>query len=177
MKQIIVYIFLGLALGMLQDIYGKSVAVWLSDTFQKSVCANDLCINKPKGWVPVVVKRDDAFYIYNIINEKYTFWNDSTHIHSHNANVILLTKDNLKIQIEKLPAHWDEENAVKNFSHYFKDKFIKYNDAKVYYFEIRSVFSKTYIIPSMGVEIVLSNMDNTLKHYLKRSFLFSLILK
>lgn len=38
-------------------LFADKVAIIISDGMQKKICTNEICITKPKGWLPVFVER------------------------------------------------------------------------------------------------------------------------
>lgn len=99
-KKIIMGLLMGLIIVIGLEIYGKKIIVLLSDVFQKKICTESFCIEKPKGWVPYMVKRNNYNYSLDLI--KYTLipWELSTEEHIKKAkNGIILEKDSQYITI------------------------------------------------------------------------------
>ena len=66
----VTYILLGLFI--IIAIFGKNIVLYLSDKYQRKICidSGNICINKPKGYLPVFVKDNGRLsFMYLIKND------------------------------------------------------------------------------------------------------------
>lgn len=84
------------------SLFGQSIFWVLADNVQHRICTGTFCINKPKGWHPMLVRRDDKNYFYNLINIRYLPFLPQDYPFPKSKNGILLGKSTHFIHIEKL---------------------------------------------------------------------------
>ncbi len=103
MKKIILYFLILLCTIAFLELFGGYILKSLSDVFQKNICMKDICIHKPKGWIPQLVREGNATYVLGIIDGKYIpgFSKIKSPL-SKKADGILLGKENKFIQINSV---------------------------------------------------------------------------
>lgn len=73
---------------------------YLTNTYKKQICVEEFCIEKPKDWIPIVVKRKGQTYMYDtFINNDMSL--SKLHFEDYD-NGIVLTKEEYKIVFRKL---------------------------------------------------------------------------
>jgi len=155
MKKILKSLVIGLLAILLIEVYGKKFVQFISDTYQNSITVNGIQINKPKGWLPAIVKNNGTSRILNIINEKYLFTDASNYYFKNNKNGILLTNHSNKIVIIKLVKNTDRDYMTK--THFNNKEFYimkKTNFTIIIYPEKKIIMMMDLYIPEVIDEIV-----------------------
>jgi len=127
---------------------GKYIVVFISDTFQKEICADKICIMKPKGWIPVFVDRNDGSYFLNIINI------GKDDLLENNFSQIMLNKNNKNITIHHSRFKSTHDKVIKRL----KLKKFKYL-SKIYYMSGDKNSSVTIYYPKNELSIYMSSFD------------------
>lgn len=104
-------LFVSIGIIFFLELYGGKIVHFLSDKLQNYLCVGDICISKPKGWLPKIVKENNNSYILNLINEKFLFTSIGNKYFKDDSNGILLVKNSDKIIIKKLK----NTNINKNY--------------------------------------------------------------
>jgi len=138
--------------------FSGDIARTLYDTFQKEICIDKgkICINKPKGYIPTLVKDNNVTYFFNLINEKYIFRHDGEYgnLKDIDNSIFLLAKDRKQfISIEKL-----SNTFLKNF-----EKFYDKNKEYIY----RGDDMTEIIIPYKKVIVRMRFFDKNIYNSLK----------
>jgi len=95
-KKIIIGFITVLLTFFLLEFYGKDFMVFIFNTFQKNICVNSFCIQKPKNWIPYVVIKNNKKYFLNLIEDADVY----TDVFLENKSEgIMLNKDEQYISI------------------------------------------------------------------------------
>lgn len=73
--------------------------VFLSNTYQKTICMEHFCLKKPKDWIVALTKRENKIYMFDLIHVKNTGLSDF-YLDKYKDGVIL-KKESSKIVIYK----------------------------------------------------------------------------
>jgi len=119
MKKILKFLLITILLILTIKVFGPKFVHFISDKYQSTITINGIKINKPKGWLPAIVKNNGTSRILNILNEKYLFTNVSHYYFENYKDGILLTKDSNKIVITELMK---KENRDYMSKIYFNNK-------------------------------------------------------
>jgi len=130
------------------ELYGSKIVHSVSDRFQNHLCAGKLCISKPKGWLPKIVKENNNSYILNLINEKLLFTNIGNQCFKDKSNGILLVKKPNKIIITK-------ENNITIDKSYMSE----YNFLSKKYYVMNKKFFAIVVYPKNGIVMMMDKFD------------------
>jgi len=119
-------------------LFTDKVAIIISDGMQKKICTNEICITKPKGWLPVFVDRDNDRFFLDLISESYIPFMDFE-MEEDKSSSILLYKDteNIFITQSKFVPSKRTEKYFQKFEYmskiYYVNKSIYVGGVTVYY--------------------------------------------
>ena len=103
-KKVILAIIISVFIIFFLELYGNNIVLFLSNTFQKRVCAETFCIEKPKDWVVGIVTKNNKKYFFGIFN----FLNKTKY-----NNTIYLTKGNKYFIIDAVKTKKICKNRIK----------------------------------------------------------------
>ncbi|RLA80940.1 MAG: hypothetical protein DRG78_10025 [Epsilonproteobacteria bacterium] len=142
---------------MLTEKFGSKFVYYISDTYQNLIVVNGIKINKPKGWLPAIIKDNGKSYILNIINEKFIFINISDYYFKNNKNGILLTNGLNKVIIVKSlnDIDLDRTYMTKYYSNNKELYIIKNSNFTIIIYPKRKlIISMDFYIPEVIEEII-----------------------
>ena len=70
-KKLIISSIIVVSVILFLNFFGETILIKFFDKFQNKICLSKTCINKPKGWIPAYIKRNNQLYILGFINSKY----------------------------------------------------------------------------------------------------------
>lgn len=122
--KIIKSLFILIGIIFFLELYGSKIIHFISDRFQNHLCADKICIAKPKGWLPKIVKENNNSYILNLINEKLLFTNVGNKYFNDKSNGILLIKESNEIIITELNNLNIDKNSMLEYSFLSKTYYV-----------------------------------------------------
>jgi len=148
--------------------FAEKVAIIISDSTQQEICANETCITKPKGWLPIIVKRDEGKFFLNVVNisKMMSFMEDEEdHLsplsfddnktQENHSSGILLYKDSKYIFIQrfKFTPNTKTEQYYEKFVYMSKTYYVK---------KSKYIGSAIVLYPKNELYITMPSLDKDL---------------
>ncbi len=114
------------------EFFGYKLALKNLHKFQKTICLEDICINKVKDWVPIIVKVKNENYMFNLINEKFIPFKKEHSLLKNFKNGIVLVKDDSIIKIFSDKEYKFKKNKLIK-KYIYKEKIYFVQDDLLFY--------------------------------------------
>lgn len=127
MKKFLKFLIILVTILALLEFYGNKIINLLFDNFQDTLCTSKICIDKPKSWLPIIVKNNNKTYLLNIVDTSFLFNIESKHLKDETDGIIL-SKNLKKIIIKKLNFEMNvikklmTKQVYKNNTYYLMEK-------------------------------------------------------
>jgi len=84
------------------NFYGFYITNKVLNILMPKMCIEDICVNKPNDWFPLIVKKNDESKLFGLIPEKYFFTNiGETHLQGIHNVIYLEQNKNTTVMITK----------------------------------------------------------------------------
>jgi len=90
-KSILIVFLILIPIGL--HFLARPITIWIFNQTHQNLCINTTCFEKPKDWLPKVVKKNNEILFLDFIPRELLFWNKEKILDIVNKDAVFLTNN------------------------------------------------------------------------------------